>query len=267
MRWIRKGQVRIDQSRSKPFCRVYRGQTVRIPPFYEEASGPLVNSQSENPFLLKIIYEDTNILVVAKPPNLPTQPGSKQTDSVHDRIQGYFENVPWKPALVHRLDKDVSGLLVLAKTYAYLRHLQNMWLQGTIQKMYLTWVCGETRWSEWSELVDTFTRRGRRGPQKTCDAISWVKTLRNEKTMSLVGILLHTGRKHQIRIQMAQRHFPIVGDKKYGQQSSSQGILLHATHLAWDEYAFTLAPPWQGTYRVQGSDYSQAGIQKQDDVQ
>ncbi len=260
MRWIRKGQVRIDQARSKPFCRIAEGQVIRVPPYYQEPGPPLVHEPSDNPFQLSKIYEDDKILVVSKPPNLSTQPGSQQVDSVHDRIQKDYHHAVWKPALVHRLDKDVSGLLVLAKSYEYLRHLQAVWSQGQIRKIYLAWVEGNTYWPDWSELTDYLDVRGKKSCGKKITAVSWVKTLRNKGKSSLVAISLQTGRKHQIRIQLSSRGNRIIGDKKYGRYSSSQGILLHAVHLSWDEFAFTLKPYWQKAYAVNNKDCLVAGI-------
>ncbi|HMB31046.1 MAG TPA: RluA family pseudouridine synthase [Desulfohalobiaceae bacterium] len=261
MRWIRKGQVRIDKSRSQPFHRITTGQIIRVPPYYDETCPSLINEPSDNPFQLGKVYEDESILVVSKPPNLPTQPGSKQIDSVHDRVQRGYVYADWKPALVHRLDKDVSGLLLLAKSYEYLQHLQAIWLQGRIRKIYLAWVEGKTFWYDWSKLIDTLSVKDRKNSLgKRIKAVSWVKTLRNQEDKSLVAICLQTGRKHQIRIQLSKRDHWIIGDKKYGRLSSAQGILLHAGHLAWDEFAFTLRPYWHGGYAVEDSDFQAANI-------
>lgn len=251
MRWIRTGQVRIDRSRCKPFSKVHYGQMVRIPPYSRENldAGPVVKTGKENPFLLRTVYEDNHVLVLAKPSNLPSQPGKKQNDSVSERIEKMYANSDWIPALVHRLDKDTSGLLLLAKTYNYLQYLQNIWSGGKVRKVYLAWVDAETKWREWTRIKDVMDQK-RDSERYRVTAVSSVITLERRKGMSLLAVALHTGRKHQIRIQLQKRGLAIIGDQKYQAPASGQGLLLHAWHLSWDNYSFTLPPPWIGPYQV-----------------
>ena len=251
MRWIRTGQVRIDRSRSKPFTKVHSGQLVRVAPYSRDnlESAPVSASGKENPFLLRTVYEDFQVLVLAKPSNLPSQPGKKQKDSVSERIKHMYANSDWVPALVHRLDKDTSGLLLLAKTYNYLQYLQNIWSGEKVRKIYLAWVNADTNWSQWSRIKDVIYQK-RDSEQYRVTAISSILTLERRKGMSLLAVGLHTGRKHQIRIQLQKRGLAIIGDQKYNAVASGQGLLLHAWHLSWDNYSFTLPPPWIDHYRV-----------------
>jgi 23S rRNA pseudouridine955/2504/2580 synthase len=255
MRWIRTGQVRVDGSRVKPFHRVKEGQDVRIPPHTAGEEPPLSNGTASNPFLLRKVYEDRDLLVVAKPPNLPTQPGSRQTDSVVDRVRQAYSRAEWMPTLVHRLDMETSGLLLLAKSYAMLRDLQVLWRQGEVCKIYLAWVEGETGWTRWSNLEDRLQQsvsRRKVTTLRTVEARSRVVTLKRIQGCSLVAVHLLTGRKHQIRIQLSRRGHPVLGDRKYGGRSSGQGLLLHAWHLSWQGRAFTLEPPWTKDFAVDG---------------
>ncbi len=251
MRWIRTGQVRVDRSRSKPFARVHEGQLVRIPPYTPEDRDFIAVAKEGNPFVLGTVYEDSNLLVLAKPPNLATQPGSRQTDSVHDRILERYSTSSWMPSLVHRLDKETSGLLLVAKSYQYLQHLQGLWQAGKVKKEYLAWVQGRGPGKGWVQYEDRFPveSKGHRS-QKTVKAESIVRILEEKKGLSLVMVRLLTGRKHQIRIQMANRGMPVVGDSKYGKAGSGQGLLLHAFRLGFDAFVFVLPPPWEGFFQV-----------------
>jgi 23S rRNA pseudouridine955/2504/2580 synthase len=255
MRWIRTGQVRVDSSRAKPFQRVREGQRVRIPPYTQEERGPVAGGEERNPFLLRTVHEDEELLVLAKPSGLASQLGSGLTDSVDSRLQRAYPDAPWRPCLVHRLDKDTSGLLLAAKSYDQLRYLQRLWRGGEVAKIYLAWVAGATEWFAWTELRDTLRREAEQDrPAREVTALSRVRTLASRAGASLVGIRLETGRKHQIRIQMSRRGVPVLGDSKYGGPPSGQGLMLHACHLAWPGRCFTLPPPWTGGYAVSGAE-------------
>lgn len=253
MRWVRTGQVRLDNSRCKPFVRLHQGQVVRIPPHHIQSSEQELSPlQETNPFCLRKVHEDHRLLVLAKPPDLAVQPGSNLTDSVVHRISQMYQDRPWLPALVHRLDKQTSGLLLLAKEYAYLQYLQRLWNQGEVRKVYLAWVGQKTSWSTWSKLQDRLqVTDGRKGRQAASQkAVSYVRTLKNTRQGSLLAVRLQTGRKHQIRLQLAQRGLPLLGDRKYQGPASGQGLLLHACHLSWPDYAFNLEPSWIQDFQV-----------------
>lgn len=249
MRWIRTGQVRIDGRRSAPFVRVKKGQRIRVPP-YELCSGRVGKNGAGG---INKVFEDEQILVIAKPGHLASQPGSKVTDSVYARIKQAYHGTDWVPALVHRLDKDTSGLLVLAKSYNYLQYLQGLWLKHQVSKVYLAWVAGETSWKKWQKIEDFFQQQRPGRALKIQQAVSWVKTIGNKELearkgwASLVAVRLETGRKHQIRSQLARRGSPVVGDRKFKGLDWGE-LLLHATYLAWDNYEFFLPPKWQGEF-------------------
>ncbi|MCF8086345.1 MAG: RluA family pseudouridine synthase [Desulfohalobiaceae bacterium] len=257
MRWVRTGQVRVDSSRAKPFQKVTAGQTVRIPPYRGE-SGHMEESgrKDSNPFRLRRVYEDEELLLLAKPPGLATQPGKGVEESVDGLIRAEYRDSKWPPALVHRLDKETSGLLVLAKSYSSLRSLQRLWRESRVHKLYLAWVSGDVSWSGWTELREEMLE-DRDSERRKVPAVSRVRVLRRHRGCSLVAVSLDTGRKHQIRIQMAGRGHPVVGDRKYGSGGSSQGLLLHAYRLAWPERDFTLPPPWLGRFAVSSRDLEQ----------
>jgi len=259
MRWVRTGQIRVDSSRAKPFQKVAAGQTVRVPPHRQDAGHMEDNGkdgEEVNPFRLRRVHEDEEVLVLAKPPGLATQPGKGVTRSVDGLIRAEYGDRSWPPALVHRLDKETSGLLVLAKSYASLRSLQRLWRENRVDKLYLAWVRGEAPWRDWTELREEMAE-DRDSERRTVSAVSRVRVLRRHKGCSLVAVSLDTGRKHQIRVQMAGRGHPVLGDRRYGRGGSSQGLLLHAYRLAWRDRAFTLPPPWLGRFAVSAEDLEQ----------
>jgi 23S rRNA pseudouridine955/2504/2580 synthase len=254
MRWVRTGQVRVDSSRAKPFQKVAAGQTVRVPPHHRD-SGHMGNSDvpESNPFHLRRVHEDEELLVLAKPPGLATQPGKGIRQSVDGLVRAQYGDSSWPPALVHRLDKETSGLLLLAKSYAALRALQQLWRDNRVHKLYLAWVAGDVPWRGWTELRDEMVE-DRDSERRRVPAVSRALVVRRNKGCSLVAVSLDTGRKHQIRIQMARRGHPVVGDRKYGRGGSSQGLLLHAYRLAWKDRSFSLEPPWLGRFAVSAED-------------
>ncbi|GAB6886569.1 RluA family pseudouridine synthase [Desulfothermus okinawensis JCM 13304] len=251
MKWIRTGQVRVDGKRAKPFDRLEKGQVVRIPPFKIDKRN-ILDEQDQNPFVLKKIHEDKEFLVLYKPPNLATQPGKNIEDSLFHRLKReYPENTPF---LVHRLDKETSGIIIVAKTFEYLKHLQNLFLSNRIQKIYLAWVQGNTQWDNWSMIKDNFIEH-RDSKKKRVEAISFIKTLKNTQGYSLVAVLIKTGRKHQIRIQLSLRNHPIVGDLKYSKVKSRKNLLLHSYLMKWDSRLFSFLPKhWRGRFKVDSSD-------------
>ena len=254
MRWIRTGQVRVDKGRAKPFVRLAAGQVVRVPPFEPgqdtEASGPPV------PTDLDIVHQDQEILLVNKPHGLPVQPGTRQADAVATRLKAMFAGTPFPPTPAHRLDRDTTGLLVVARTFEALSRLHRLWRSGLVAKTYLCWVTGIPDWPDWTTLTDLLDQPGKRGrvladqPQGK-PAASTVTVLDQKKDRSLLAVRLEkTGRKHQIRVQLASRGFPILGDRKYKAPPCTQGLLLHACHVGWEDRCYVLPPAWTGFYAL-----------------
>lgn len=249
-RWIRTGQVRIDGARAKPNTRLESGQQIRVPPHDVDQRHILAQSAPE----LSVVHEAADFLILDKPAGLPAHPGSGHKDSVVARLRARFAACAWLPTPAHRLDRDTSGLLVVAKSYERLRELHEMWRSGQVRKAYLTWVQGSAPWRESTRLVDVAAKRRVGDLERMVvgqgkELVSRVRTVASlEKTgqtsSSLVLIAPLTGRTHQIRVQLAGRGYPLLGDNKYGGPSEPGGMLLHAWYLAWPGFEHAALPSW-----------------------
>lgn len=249
-KWIRKGQVRVDKGRKKPFDRIKSGQEVRIPPYTPGEESPAAVAGN-----LVAAYEDDDILAVAKPAGLPVHGGDKVTDSVAARLRAIFTDADFMPTLAHRLDRDTSGLLLAAKNYETLRALNDQFAEGKVGKLYLAWVKGQ--WREPGEILleDRMEKTGKPGAEKVRTgsgktALARVACLVSGKQNSLVAVRLLTGRTHQIRVQLASRGHPVIGDKKYGKGQGRGPMRLHCYAMRVDEKGISLEPPWTGKWEV-----------------
>ncbi len=251
MRWIRTGQVRVDGGRKKPFDRLDQGQQVRIPPYQiadEARQAPDVSGS------LELVHEDDEILVIAKPAGLSAHGGTGQTDSIAHRLKIRYADSDFVPVLAHRLDRDTSGLLLAAKTYARLRSLNELMKDGGLEKTYLAWVQGRWPGEGVSLLEDLLEKGGEPGSERVCTgtgkaALARVFPLAVDDEASLLAVRLITGRTHQIRVQLASRGHAVLGDAKYGPDAGGP-MFLHSFRLELPGHSFVLAPPWKGKRQV-----------------
>jgi len=251
MRLVRTGQVRVDSGRKKPFYRVSAGQTVRVPPVaVNEDETP----NKEAGKRLDLVHESHDLLAINKPAGLPAHPGSGHADSVSQRLKAMYPDAPFTPTLAHRLDKDTTGLILAAKTYERLAELQRLFKEGGVGKRYLAWVQGELAPGALMRLTDKLSKRaGDKGERVATgsgkEARATAVCIKTAPGASLLEVDLETGRTHQIRVQLAARGLPIIGDRKYG-HGEPGGMLLHCWKIILPDLALTQPPEWVGRYAV-----------------
>lgn len=253
MRWIRTGQVRVDSGRVKPFIRLTEGQIVRIPPYAateKSALKPLNVAMAPD-----ILFENESLLVLNKPAGLAVHGGTKQSASVHTWLQVRYVEAPWFPTPIHRIDRDTTGLLLVAKEYSELIHLQTLWKKGGVRKIYLAWVLGHWPKEPWERIESRMEKRGRPNRERMETgagkiAVSWIRGVLMNPKSSLVAVALGTGRTHQIRTQLASLGHPILGDGKYGRPTQGVTLLLHAWSMTWEHQSFLCPPPWIEPFHI-----------------
>ena len=230
---LRTGQVRVDGGRAKSDTRLSAGQVVRIPPLGADLKGeggPLtartIRDQGDGDVLSKmLLYEDNKVFVFNKPAGLAVQGGS----GVHRHVDGMLE--AWrsqkgeKPRLVHRIDRDTSGVLVVARTRGAAVKLTAAFRERDTKKTYWALVKGvpktrEGRISTW--LVKETTPDGdrmriaRHGEPGADHAVSHFRVIDQAgQNLSWLEMEPYTGRTHQLRVHAAHIGCPIIGDPKY----------------------------------------------------
>ena len=246
---IRKGEVRVNGSRSKPDRRLKKDDVIRIPPYRIEernqnrASKSLIELLEE-----RIIYNKNSVLILNKPEGLASHGGSGLKLGLIEavrQIEDKFKNAQ----LVHRLDRGTSGCIVLSLKRSVLRTLNTEMREGRVEKKYLAIVGSKWPHKEiqiTSNLKKNHLRSGERHVIETPDgkqSIPKFKRLKCNQKVCLLECTLLTGRTHQIRVQVSNEGHPIIGDKKYGQVElnnfySKRGIkrmLLHAKEINFPE--------------------------------
>ena len=207
-----------------------------------------------------IVYEDNHLLVVVKPPNMPTQADASGDPDLHSTMKQYIAEAYHKPGavylgLVHRLDRPVGGLVVLARTSKAADRLSGQVRQKTLARQYVAAVRGDA--PESGELNDWLLKDGRTNtvravPEGTPGAkdarLSYARAGEADG-LTLLRVRLFTGRSHQIRVQLSHAGFPIWGDARYGGGRPGEQIALWGAHLGLvhptkkETLHFTALPP------------------------
>ena len=231
---LRKGQVRVDGARAKTSTRLEAGQQLRIPPIETGKAGKPARvvpakslSQAERAkFQAMVLLEDDDLLIINKPFGLAVQGGSKTGRHIDGMLQGLEREYGERPRLVHRLDRDTSGVLVIAKRRQSAAHLGKLFQSRAVHKIYWAAVMGvpEPRQGRIDTgLVKVMTDRGERvrparegekGAQKAITHYSVID--RAGDVLAWISLKPVTGRQHQLRAHMAFLGTPIAGDGKYG---------------------------------------------------
>jgi 23S rRNA pseudouridine955/2504/2580 synthase len=244
-RMLREGEVRVSGRRAKPEYKVAEGDEIRIPPVRvaEKADTPLPCPGGQ-PLLDRVIYRDDALLVIDKPAGQAVHGGSGVSLGVIEQLRQELPDARFLE-LAHRLDKETSGVLVLALKRSALVELHRMLREGETKKSYLALACG--RWSDAVRHVKLPLQRylnedGERRVAVDDDgqrAHTIFRLQRKFADFSLLEAELKTGRTHQIRVHLAALDHPIAGDDKYGipelnRALKKQGLrrmFLHAARL------------------------------------
>lgn len=178
----------------------------------------------------RILYEDKEILVCHKPAGIATQTRQTRQKDIVSELKNYLGNNPYL-GIVHRLDQPVEGLLVFAKTPFAAKELSRQLTENTLNKQYYAVVLGKG-FEKNTELTDYLIKDTKLNKSRIADAgepgakkaVLQVKTLSfdAENNISIVEIRLLTGRHHQIRVQLTDAGFPLLGDSKYGTKEAGQ---------------------------------------------
>ena len=195
---------------------------------------------------LSILYEDNDILVIAKEAGLLSIASAKETEATaYHQLSEHVrrDNPRSRIFIVHRLDRDTSGVMMFAKSEKIQQELQNTWQDRVSERTYIALVEGQVKRSEgviesWLKESKALKMYSSRYPNDGQHAITHYKLLQAGRDYSLLEAELETGRKNQIRVHMQDLGHPVAGDKKYGAKSNPIGRLgLHAKTLAFQHPA------------------------------
>ena len=221
-RILRKGEVRVNKGRVKASYRLQPGDVIRVPPIRLQLTDvPKANNRQLEWISNSILYEDNKFLVINKPSGLAVHGGSGISLGVIECLRQARPDAPHLE-LVHRLDRDTSGCLIIAKKRSALRYLHQLFQSNEVQKTYVALVKG--RWQDGKRhvkaaLTKNLLSSGERivrvdSAGKAAHSI--FEPLEIFDSASLVQVILKTGRTHQIRVHSAHIGCPIAGDEKYG---------------------------------------------------
>lgn len=248
---LRTGQVRVDGSRVKSGTRLEEGQVIRVPPMPdgEAKPAPSTLTNTDRKYLKDLVlHKDSSVIVLNKPPGLAVQGGTRTERHLDGMLDGLKFRAKERPRLVHRLDKDTSGVLLLARTRKAASALSRTFRTRSARKIYWALVHGrpspqqgkialalkKTRTSDGERV-----RAGDEGDDEARNAVTYYAVIgRAAMRFSWLSVKPVTGRTHQIRAHLAAIGHPIVGDLKYGQEDEGQaqgieeGLHLHARRLA-----------------------------------
>jgi 23S rRNA pseudouridine955/2504/2580 synthase len=245
-RIIRKGEVRVNKKRARPDYKLQLGDQVRIPPIHiveRDDDNPVISSQMQDQVEKTIIYENDHILILNKAAGLAVHSGSGVSFGVIDVMRKLRPDVEME--LVHRLDRDTSGCLLLAKHRPALLKMQQCLQNNTLKKSYKAVVKG--RWlKQFVEICHPLRKahlpNGERRvyvDERGKSALTRVNLIEANSIFSIIQLEIVTGRTHQIRVHCQAEGHEVVGDTKYGDSKFNRSmrkkgikrLMLHASRL------------------------------------
>ena len=247
-RLLRRGEVRVNGGRVRAEYRLEAGDEVRIPPVRLREEGPAPSADRAAAILDNVLYEDKKLLVIDKPAGIAVHGGSGISHGVIELLRAARPDLK-DLSLVHRLDRETSGCLVIAKKRSALRALHEKFREGIVEKNYLALVVGDWQFGE--QLIDapllvTHRKGGERHVIVSPEGKAAQTRVRLSKTygkFSLVQCSPLTGRTHQIRVHLQSAGFPIAGDDRYGDPDANKRVkalglarlFLHAQSISFPD--------------------------------
>ncbi len=248
-RLLRKGEVRIDGGRARPARRLRTGEVVRIPPVSDRrrdssADGQLPAGLAER-LRDGVLYEDERLLILDKPSGVAVHGGSTVRLGLVEALRRHRPELPFLE-LVHRLDQETSGCLMLAKRRSTLRRLHEQLRRGAVEKRYTALLLGRLRGSGPLRIDAPLERLPAQGRGRQVQvskqgrpAVTEIQVERRWPQATLVTARLETGRTHQIRVHAQHIGHPVAGDDRYGDRtrnatirdSGLRRLFLHACSL------------------------------------
>ena len=248
-RLLRRGEVRVNGGRIKAEYKLQEGDEVRIPPARVREEGAPPSQKQATEMLDRVIYEDKRLLVLNKPTGVAVHGGSGISHGVIELLRHSRPDLK-DLALVHRIDRETSGCLVMAKRRSALRELHERFRQGEVEKNYMALVVGN--WQLGDQLIDAplYVQNRQNGERHVIvsgklgkEAQTRVSLSRKYGKYSLLQCAPLTGRTHQIRVHLDHVEFPIIGDERYGdddanrkaKKSGLKRLFLHAQSIAFPD--------------------------------
>jgi len=224
-RLLRKGEVRIDKGRVKPETRLVAGSQLRLPPIRvaERPAQPVPGQRLQASLRAATLFEDEALLVINKPEGLAVHGGSGQSGGVIEALRAMRSDDRFLE-LVHRLDRDTSGCLMLARKRAALKSLHGSMLAQKVEKQYLALLRG--RWPKGRNIINAPLQKRTvasgervvRADSSGKPAVTHYQIEESFAEATLMRVTLETGRTHQIRVHSQLAGHPIAGDSKYGDE-------------------------------------------------
>lgn len=262
---LRTGQIRVDGGRSKSSTRLEAGQVIRVPPLGTSNTAsagsapakrpsPKLDPAEEKALMAMVIHRDDDVLALNKPPGLAVQGGSGLKQHLDAMLDGLRFGLHDRPRLVHRLDKDTSGVLVLARNAFAATKLAEAFRGRDAQKIYWALVVGAPR-PKTGKIVSDLEKRGERGNQKMMETEAGGQRAITEYAVideagdrvTWLELRPQTGRTHQLRVHCASLGTPILGDGKYGGREAFVDGLTGPQSLHLHARGLTIPHPRSGT--------------------
>ena len=245
-RLLRRGEVRVNGGRVRAEYKLKEGDEVRVPPARVSSGAPPPPEKLAAEMLDRVIYEDKRLLVINKPTGAAVHGGSGISHGVIELLRHARPDLT-DLGLVHRIDRETSGCLVMAKRRSALRELHERFREGKVEKNYLALVVGDWQYGE--QLIDVpLLVQNRKGGErhvivsdKGKVAQTRISLSRTYGIYSLLQCAPATGRTHQIRVHLQHAGHPIAGDYRYGDEEANEvakqlglkRLFLHAQSIAF----------------------------------